>query len=54
MSFRFSNRIRLLPGVRLNLSKSGVSASFGIPSASVTLGGRGSYLNLGVPGPERG
>lgn len=34
MGFRFSKRITLLPGVRLNISKSGISTSIG-PRASV-------------------
>jgi hypothetical protein len=29
MGFRFQKRIRIMPGVWLNLSKSGVSLSFG-------------------------
>lgn len=29
MGFRFSRRIRIVPGVRLNFSKRGLSASFG-------------------------
>jgi hypothetical protein len=50
MSFRFRRSVRLLPGVRLNFSKSGVSASFGIRGASVTVGKSGTHLNLGIPG----
>lgn len=50
MSFRFFRRIKLLPGLRLNLSKSGVSLSAGVRGASVTVGPRGSYANFGVPG----
>ena len=51
MSWLFRRRIRLIPGVRLNVSKSGLSASVGIRGASVTLGGRGgTYTNVGIPG----
>ena len=51
MSWLFRRRIKIIPGVRLNLSKSGVTASVGVRGASVTLGGnRGDYLNVGVPG----
>ncbi len=50
MSFRFRRSVRLVPGVRLNFSKSGVSASFGIRGASVTVGKAGTHLNLGIPG----
>lgn len=50
MGFRFRRSVRLIPGVRLNFSKSGVSASFGIRGASVTVGKSGTHLNLGIPG----
>jgi hypothetical protein len=51
MSLRFSRRVSILPGVRLNFSGSGISATIGVPGASVTLGGRnGPTANLGLPG----
>ncbi|MEP9403520.1 DUF4236 domain-containing protein [Sphingomonas sp. VNH70] len=50
MGFRFQKRISILPGVRLNLSKSGASWSFGPRGASVNLGKRGVYGTVGVPG----
>ena len=51
MSILFRRRIKIIPGVRLNISKSGLSASVGVRGASVTLGGRGgTYANLGIPG----
>jgi hypothetical protein len=50
MSLRFRRRIRILPGVHLNISKSGISTSVGVRGASVTLGKRGTYLNAGIPG----
>jgi len=50
MGFRFSKRITLLPGVRMNLSKSGASLSVGPRGASVTMGKRGVYGNVGIPG----
>src|SRR5690606_39284991 len=50
MSFRFRKRIKIIPGIYLNLSKSGVSTTIGPRGASVSIGKRGSYLNLGVPG----
>lgn len=46
----FRKRIKLLPGVRLNVSKSGLSMSAGIPGLSVTIGKKGTYLNTGIPG----
>lgn len=50
MAFRFHRRIRIAPGVRLNISKSGVSASAGIRGASITAGKRGLWSNVGAPG----
>lgn len=50
MAIRFRKRIRLLPGVTLNLSKSGVSTTVGPRGASVNIGKRGTYLNTGLPG----
>lgn len=50
MGFRFSKRISILPGVRLNLSGSGASLSVGPRGASVTVGKRGVYGNVGIPG----
>lgn len=50
MGFRFSRRITLMPGVRVNLSKSGASLSVGPRGASVTMGKRGIYGNVGIPG----
>src|SRR3546814_1328079 len=50
MGFRFSKRITLLPGVRMNISKSGASLSVGPRGASVTMGKRGVYGNVGIPG----
>lgn len=50
MGFRFSRRIRLIPGVRLNLSKSGVSTSIGGRGAWLTFGKRGTRATVGLPG----
>ena len=50
MSLRFFKRIRLLPGVSLNLSKSGASLSFGPRGAKVTVGPRGIRKTVGLPG----
>ena len=51
MPLRLQRRISILPGVRLNFSRSGVSATVGVRGASVTLGGRGGpTANLGIPG----
>jgi hypothetical protein len=51
MGLRFSRRVSIFPGVRLNFSGSGVSTTIGVRGASVTLGGRyGATANLGIPG----
>lgn len=50
MGFRFQRRLRLFPGLRLNVSKSGVSASAGVQGAHVTVGPRGKSVSVGAPG----
>ena len=51
MGLRFSKRIRIAPGLRLNLSKSGVSASIGRRGAWLTFGGRRKpRITVGIPG----
>jgi hypothetical protein len=50
MGFRFQRSLRLAPGLRLNLSKSGVSASLGRPGATVNFGQRGVQGSAGLPG----
>jgi hypothetical protein len=47
---RFRRRIKIMKGLNLNLSKSGLSVSAGVRGASVTMGKKGSYLNTGIPG----
>jgi tetratricopeptide (TPR) repeat protein len=50
MGFRLFKRIGILPGVTLNLSKSGVSLSAGPRGAKVTVGTSGARATVGVPG----
>lgn len=50
MALRFRRSFRLAPGVRMNLSGSGVSWSVGPRGASVSFGSRGTFLNAGIPG----
>ncbi|NVO06928.1 MAG: DUF4236 domain-containing protein, partial [Rhodoferax sp.] len=50
MAFRFRKSIKILPGVRLNFSKSGVSTSIGVPGATVNVSDRGTRTTVGVPG----
>ena len=50
MGFRFHKSIRIFPGVRLNLSKSGVSTTIGRPGANVNIRGRRVRGTVGLPG----
>lgn len=51
MSYRFFRRVRIAPGLTINLSKSRPSLSVGGRGAHVTLGGsRGRRTTVGVPG----
>ncbi len=50
MAFRFWRRIKIAPGVTLNLSKSGGSLSFGPRGAKFTIGPRGKRATVGIPG----
>lgn len=50
MPLRFSRRLSIIPGLRLNLSKSGVSASIGHRGAWYTVGSRGQRATVGLPG----
>ena len=47
---RFQKRLSILPGVRVNLSKGGVSASLGPRGADVNIGSHGVTGNAGIPG----
>lgn len=48
--FTLRKRIKIAPGISINLSKSGVSATVGVKGASVNIGKKGTYLNAGIPG----
>jgi hypothetical protein len=50
MGWRFRKSFRVLPGVRLNLSKSGLSATIGVAPFHVNVGPRGVYGDLSIPG----
>jgi tetratricopeptide (TPR) repeat protein len=51
MGWRFRRTLRILPGVRLNISRRGLSASLGVPGARLTLGGKGGpRTTFGLPG----
>jgi hypothetical protein len=48
--FRFRRSIRILPGVRLNIGKTGISTSVGVRGAQVTLGRGKVRTTVGLPG----
>lgn len=50
MGFRFFKRIKLAPGITMNMSKSGPSFSFGPKGMKYTVGANGTRTTLGVPG----
>ena len=50
MGFRFRKSVKIMPGVRLNFSKSGVSTSVGGSGATVNISSRGTRHTVGVPG----
>lgn len=50
MGLRFSKRIPLVPGLRVNLSRSGASLSLGHRGGWLTIGPRGTRATVGLPG----
>ncbi|MEI8238465.1 MAG: DUF4236 domain-containing protein [Actinomycetota bacterium] len=50
MSFRFRRSITIVPGVRLNLSKSGISTSIGPRGATINIGHGRVSSTVGLPG----
>jgi hypothetical protein len=51
MGVRFTRRLAIVPGLRLNFSKSGASISVGHRGAWYTIGGRrGARVSIGAPG----
>jgi len=50
MGLRFHKKIKLLPGLHLNISKQGISLSGGINGATVNLGKGGLTGTVSAPG----
>jgi hypothetical protein len=50
VGFRFRRSVKVLPGIRLNLSKSGASVSLGARGAHYTIGPKGTRTTIGLPG----
>ncbi|WP_343675137.1 DUF4236 domain-containing protein [Chitinophaga sp.] len=45
MAWTYRKRIKIIPGVHLNISKKGISTNIGVKGASVTFGHDGAYVN---------
>jgi hypothetical protein len=50
MPLRFYKRVSILPGLRVNVSRSGASVSVGHRGAWVTMGSKGTRATVGLPG----
>ena len=50
MGWRFRHSFKVIPGVRLNLSKSGLSCSIGGAPLTMNIGPRGVYGTASIPG----
>ncbi len=50
MGFRFRRRVKLFPGLWVNLSKSGVSTSIGGKGITLNVGNKGTRATVGLPG----
>lgn len=50
MGFRFYKRIRIAPGLSINLGKRGASVSVGPRGAKMTFGPNGTRTSVGIPG----
>lgn len=50
MSLRFQRRIRVAPGISVNLNKKSISTSIGRRGYHVTVGPKGTRTTVGIPG----
>ena len=50
MSLRFRKSIKLFPGAKINIGKTGIGVSTGIKGAHIGINKRGVYTGLGIPG----
>jgi hypothetical protein len=50
VALRFRKSFKIIPGIRLNLTTGGLSATLGPRGASIGVGARGVYGNVGIPG----
>ncbi len=50
MGIYFRKSVKILPGIRLNVSKTGTSWSIGPRGLKLNIGKKGTYLNSSIPG----
>ncbi|HZB99507.1 MAG TPA: DUF4236 domain-containing protein [Nitrososphaeraceae archaeon] len=50
MSLKFRKSIKLFPGAKINIGKTGIGVSTGIKGAHIGINKRGVYTGLGIPG----
>lgn len=51
MGFRFRKSFKIAPGIKINISKKGISSvSLGRPGATVNINRKGTRTTLGLPG----
>ena len=50
MGWRYRRSVRLLPGIKVNISTTGTSLSVGGPGATVNIGNRGVRSAVGIRG----
>jgi len=51
MGLRFRRRIKIAPGIHVNIGKKGTSISLGHPGATLNVGGKqGPRVTVGMPG----
>lgn len=50
MGLNFKKSIKIMPGVKINIGKTGVSTSIGPRGAKINIGKRGTRATVGVPG----
>lgn len=50
MALRFQRRIKIAPGLRVNISKSGLGVSVGPRGAAVSVGSRGVHSHVAIAG----
>lgn len=50
MGFRFRKSIKVLPGIKVNIGKTGIGVSAGVKGAHIGVNKRGTYTDVGIPG----